>query len=140
LRIADHCYVINKGEVFFHGTAEQVRNHREVQRTYLGDDNAKPTHGSTGLHDGTHDGNEADFDDELNDEDDGVDPPGDKFYPGRGRAAGHDNAGHGNATPNAAPHSRLPGGAAPSGHSGGSVPVTTPHSRRATNANSSDRG
>ena len=62
LRIADHCYVINKGEVFFHGTAEQVRNHREVQRTYLGDDNAKPTHGSTGLHDGTRDGNETDFD------------------------------------------------------------------------------
>ncbi|MFO0867810.1 MAG: LPS export ABC transporter ATP-binding protein [Pirellulales bacterium] len=38
LKIADHCYVINKGEVFFHGTAEQVRNHKDVKSTYLGHD------------------------------------------------------------------------------------------------------
>ncbi|MFO0902456.1 MAG: LPS export ABC transporter ATP-binding protein [Pirellulales bacterium] len=38
LKIADHCYVINKGEVFFHGTADEVRNHKEVRSTYLGND------------------------------------------------------------------------------------------------------
>lgn len=38
LKISDHCYVINKGEVFFHGTADQVRNHKDVKATYLGHD------------------------------------------------------------------------------------------------------
>jgi lipopolysaccharide export system ATP-binding protein len=110
LRIADHCYVINKGEVFFHGTAEQVRNHREVQRTYLGDDNAHPAD-HRGAAKGSHaassghapdNASTEEFDDEFNDEDDGVDPPGDRFPTNRS--------------------------------GGGGVPVSTPHSRRAANA------
>ncbi len=125
LRIADHCYVINKGEVFFHGTADQVRNHREVQRTYLGDDTAlPPTRAANG--DGDDDYEETD----VEDEDDGVDPPGDKLAAGRHGAHGPSNVGS---------RTSGPAGGAKGGSTGGPVPVTTPHSRRATNATSTDR-
>ena len=37
LQIVDRCYVIASGKVLCDGTAEQVKNHEEVRRLYLGD-------------------------------------------------------------------------------------------------------
>lgn len=37
LEVTDRCYVINEGEVLCHGAPEEVKNHPEVRRIYLGD-------------------------------------------------------------------------------------------------------
>jgi lipopolysaccharide export system ATP-binding protein len=37
LQIVDRCYVIDAGKVLCDGTAEQIKNHEEVRRKYLGD-------------------------------------------------------------------------------------------------------
>jgi lipopolysaccharide export system ATP-binding protein len=37
LQIVDRCYVIDAGKVLCHGTPEEIKNHEEVRRRYLGD-------------------------------------------------------------------------------------------------------
>ena len=37
LEVTDRCYVINAGEVLCHGSPDEVKNHPEVRRIYLGD-------------------------------------------------------------------------------------------------------
>lgn len=37
LQIVEWCYVIDQGRVLCHGTADEIRNHAEVKRRYLGD-------------------------------------------------------------------------------------------------------
>ena len=37
LQIVDRCYVISEGEVLCHGTPEEIKEHPEVRRKYLGD-------------------------------------------------------------------------------------------------------
>jgi lipopolysaccharide export system ATP-binding protein len=46
LQIVDRCYVINSGSVMCDGTAEEVKEHEEVRRSYLGDIDAPITGGS----------------------------------------------------------------------------------------------
>jgi lipopolysaccharide export system ATP-binding protein len=43
LQIVDRCYVINSGSVMCDGTAEEVKEHEEVRRSYLGDIDAPIT-------------------------------------------------------------------------------------------------
>jgi lipopolysaccharide export system ATP-binding protein len=45
LQIVDRCYVINSGSVMCSGTAEEVKQHEEVRRSYLGDIDAPITGG-----------------------------------------------------------------------------------------------
>lgn len=37
LQIVDWCYVIDQGRVLCHGTSDEIRNHAEVKRRYLGE-------------------------------------------------------------------------------------------------------
>ena len=37
LKTVDRCYVINEGQVLYHGTPEEVKQHPEVRQKYLGD-------------------------------------------------------------------------------------------------------
>ena len=37
LQTVDRCYVINEGQVLYHGTPEEVKQHPEVRQKYLGD-------------------------------------------------------------------------------------------------------
>jgi lipopolysaccharide export system ATP-binding protein len=46
LQIVDRCYVINSGSVMCSGTAEEVKQHEEVRRSYLGDIDAPITGGA----------------------------------------------------------------------------------------------
>lgn len=43
LQIVDRCYVIHSGKVLCSGTADQIKNHEEVRRLYLGDIDAPIT-------------------------------------------------------------------------------------------------
>jgi lipopolysaccharide export system ATP-binding protein len=42
LDVTDRCYIIEKGTVLFDGTPDEVRNHPEVKRIYLGDLDSGP--------------------------------------------------------------------------------------------------
>ncbi len=44
LDFVDRCYVISKGQVLCEGSPEEVRNHPEVRRQYLGDIDGKTIH------------------------------------------------------------------------------------------------
>ena len=44
LQVTDRCYVVEKGSVLFHGSPDEVKNHPDVKRLYLGDlDKPDPT-------------------------------------------------------------------------------------------------
>jgi lipopolysaccharide export system ATP-binding protein len=43
LQIVDRCYVIDEGRVLCHGTPEEIKEHEEVRRRYLGDIDAPIT-------------------------------------------------------------------------------------------------
>ena len=47
LQTVDYCYVLSDGRVLFHGEPEEVRNHPEVKRKYLGHEDAAPPPRST---------------------------------------------------------------------------------------------
>ena len=49
LQIVDRCYVIHSGSVMCDGTPEEIKDHEEVRRSYLGDIDAPITNGP---HDG----------------------------------------------------------------------------------------
>ena len=37
LQVVDRCYVIDEGRVLCHGTPEEIKEHEDVRRRYLGD-------------------------------------------------------------------------------------------------------
>lgn len=47
LQVTDRCYVINQGEVLCHGHPDDVKNHPEVRRIYLGDIDGDDANAST---------------------------------------------------------------------------------------------